>query len=506
MAAPAKLPRACLFSFLLALAAYLLAGISGIDNSCLDAADSAYLISASAIAHGAVPYRDFLAAHPPLLYLLGAPLTWLGTGVEPFRVFSLALQGAVALVTLFLALRLTRRPPLALLAGVFTLLAPVGVFFSRMFLNDSLSALLSVAMFLLLAAGRSRRTAAAAGAVAVLGTLTKLTFLPALAAGAAFVLLYRRGRGRAPLFLGVSLGGGAMAAAFAELVTNGGYFRDIFLAQGSKSLSFVNLYQGLERIWQFDWPLLLLALPGIWHCIRVLSRTRRQPAAGHDNGAARAGRESCALALLWLGAGLTPLATLPAAGHDINLFQTAEPALALMAAWGVALLAAAVFRLAAGGPVRLAGGKAAAVAAIILIAVAGAVMVLRDQSFLARSNSADVNRIVAAIREDSAPDMPVLAPGCYAFQAGRPVAFAYYDQFLWEEKYQRGDADARAMLDRIRLDVNQGRIAAVALPEDQPTYLAVRSGLERKYHIYYRSTQWPPLNLWLPDARPAVGG
>ena len=498
MAAPAKLPRSCLLSFFFLLLVFFLAAVASIDASCLDAADSAYLISASAIAHGAIPYRDFLAAHPPLLYMLGAPLALFGGSVEPFRIFSLVIQCALALAVLFLALKLTAKPWLSFLAGAFTLLAPTGVFFSRMFLNDSLTSLLSVAMFLLLL-GASRRSAAAAGTVAVLGVLTKLTFLPVLAAGAVFALLYRRGR--SGLFLAVALGGSAIVATAIEFFTGGAYFDDIFLAQGSKTLSFANFYQGLERIWQFDWPLLLLAVPGIWFCLASLLRTRRRAREAADAG----GSERFALPLLWLAAGLLPLATLPAAGHDINLFQTAEPAVALMAAWGIVTLAGAAARLRARRlPRQKPGGKAAALVAAVLIAAAAAAMLVRDRDFLARSNSADVDRIVAAIENNSSSGMPVLAPGCYAFQAGRPVAFGFYDQFLWEEKYQRGDPDARALFDRISHDIEQGRIAAVALSESQPTYAAVETSLKSSYRVDNRSAQWPPLTLWLPGQRQAA--
>ncbi|MHB8143403.1 MAG: hypothetical protein ACYDGX_07055 [Thermoleophilia bacterium] len=500
MSAPAKLPRSCLLSFFFLLLVFFLAAAASIDTSCLDAADSAYLISASAIAHGAFPYRDFLAAHPPLLYLLGAPLALFGGSVEPFRIFSLVIQCALALAVLFLAMKLAGKPWLAFLAGAFTLVAPAGVFFSKMFLNDSLTSLLSVAMFLLLL-GASRRSAAAAGAVAALGVLTKLTFLPVLAAGAVFALLYRRSL--SGLFLAVVLGVSSIAAAAIEFFTGGAYFDDIFLAQGSKTLSFANFYQGMERIWQFDWPLLLLAVPGVWFCLASLLRTRRRAREAGNAG----GGESFALPLLWLGAGLLPLATLPAAGHDINLFQTAEPAVALMAAWGVVTLAGAAARLRARRlPRQKPGGKAAAMVAVVLIAAAAAAMLARDRDFLARSNSADVDRIVAAIEKNSSGGMPVLAPGCYAFQAARPVAFGFYDQFLWEEKYQRGDADARALFDRISLDIDQGQIAAVALSESQPTYAAMETGLKSRYRVDYRSTQWPPLTLWLPGIRRVAGG
>jgi hypothetical protein len=66
-------------------------GLVGVDRSCLDAADSTYLITSRALADGQMPYRDFLVAHPPLLFLIGAPLAKLGAGVIPFRIFTLLL-------------------------------------------------------------------------------------------------------------------------------------------------------------------------------------------------------------------------------------------------------------------------------------------------------------------------------------------------------------------------------------------------------------------------------
>lgn len=472
MGSPARLPPFYRLAFFFLLLLFVTLEASHVDTSCLDAADSAYLISADAIAHGQVPYRDFLVAHPPLLFLVGALLAWMGAGVFPFRIFSIMLAALLGLVTLLLALKLSRNHKLAFLAGAFALFAPVGTFFSRLFLNDTLASLLATSMILLLYLG-SKRDVVGASILAVLGILTKLTFLPLLALGIIFTFGYRRNHAR--LFLAVSLGGSLAAAIVLDFVTGATYLRDILSAQASKGYSFTNFYEGLGRIWQLDWPLLALAAPGIWIAIHRDASIIKDAAAQF-------------LLRGWLIAGMVVLATLPAEGHDINIFLIAEPVLALLAAWGIMGLAEKK--------------TATAVLAAVLLVVAVPAMISKDLSFLKRTNRTDVEHIVSEIKDRSRTGQPILAPGCFALQADRPVTLKFFDQFLWEEKYKRGDKDALLLIDQLYRNIEQGRLPAVVLSEDQETFNAVKTALAQKYIVAYSSQEWPPLTLWLLKQQP----
>lgn len=462
-----RLPALYRTAFPVFLILFLALGLAGIDRSCLDAADSAYVISADAIARGLWPYRDFLAAHPPLLYLLGAPLAKLGAGVIPFRIFSLVLVAAGGLAVWRLAQKVGGDGRTAFLAGAFTLLAPLGLFFSRAFLNDALVSLLAAVTVILLL-NPTRKSAAGAGVLCILGTLAKLTFLPFLAVFVLYTLLFRRRL--AAVFTAVALGGSLALALALEAVSGGAYLTDILGAQASKGYSFTNFYEGLDRIWRLDWPLVVAAPAGIWFAARKI----------RDRG-------TLFLILGWLAAGVAALLTLPAAGHDINLFQPAEPALALLAAWGVISLADS-------------RSKLAVTAAVILLVVPVAAMVNRDRSSLFRSNAADTAAIVDTIRSRTTVYQPVLTPGCYALEADRPVRLEFFDQFLWERKYSRGDTDAQELMAGLKAEISREETAPVILYGGQATEDILKAELGSSYIRDYITATWPPATLWVPRA------
>jgi hypothetical protein len=420
------------------------------------------------MSRGIWPYRDFLAAHPPLLYFLGAPLALIGDGVLPFRVFSILVMAGLGLAVWRLAYRLSRNVGCAFLAGAFTLFAPLGIYFSKLFIQDALVALITVAVIMLLLEN-SRRRVALAGGLCVLGSLTKLTFIPLLLLLILFVHRYRREH--LALFLRVAVGGSLAAALAAQFASSGAYFSDIFAAQASKGLSLANFTGGVRRIWSMDWPLILAALPGAWLAAEEL-RFRRRP-------------DHLFLLFAWLGAGLSLLLTLPAAGHDTNLFQLAEPAMALLAAWGV---------------IGLAGkGKLLPVAAAAILLLGGIVtMLAKDRVFITRSNAADVTRIVSIIGNESREGQEILAPGCYAVEAERPVMRDFYDQFLWEEKYGRGDPDAIGLFESIRSAMAGSRPPVAVFEADRASLQILAPELESGYRNVCSSRQWPDVSGWLP--------
>jgi len=129
-------------------------------------------------------------------------------------------------------------------------------------------------------------------------------------------------------------------------------------------------------------------------------------------------------------------------------------------------------------------------------------MISKDLSFLKRTNRADVEQIVSEIKNTSRTGQPILAPGCFALQADRPVTLKFFDQFLWEEKYKRGDKDAQFLMEQLYHNIEQGQLPAVVLSDDQETFTAVKTALARKYMVAYSSQEWPPLTLWLLKQQP----
>lgn len=475
----ARLPKSQA-AFALITLLFLGLGLLGIDRSCLDAADSAYIVSSDAIARGLMPYRDFLAAHPPLLYLIGAPLARLGLGVIPFRAFTLLIIAALGLVVYRLAQMITHDGKAAILAGTLALFAPLGLFFSKLYLNDSLTALLAAGTLLLLM-GMPEWRRAIAGALCVLGLLTKLTFIPIFVVAVIFVLIYRRES--AKQFLLVSVGGTILAYAAAQFVTDGAFLGDVLGAQASKAYSFTNFYEGLHRIWQIDWPLLVPAAVGLWFAWRYF---KAKPESGHRIP------EKAFILFGWLAAGLVVLATLPAEGHDTNLFLIMEPAAAILAAWGLT---------------GLLNRRSAATLALLVVwlLLMVPVLVIRDREYFTRSNSIDVSYVVTVTQERSTDCQPVLLPGCYAVEADRPVTQDFYDQFLWEEKYQRGDEDAIALMDSLRQELAETKPPVVVFEDDRATIDIVGAELNANYKVDRQSEQWPAVTTRVPQAEKKPG-
>jgi len=480
MASPARLARFYPFVFLAFVVLFLTLGLVGVDRSCLDAADSTYLITSRALADGQMPYRDFLVAHPPLLFLLGAPLAKMGAGVIPFRVFTLLLMAGLGVAVWRLAFRITANQQLALVAGVLTLFAPLGLFFSKTFINDYLVSLIAVLSILLLM-GRSRAAIAGAGALAVMGTLTKLTILPFILVCIAYVLIFRRKLSW--IYIAMALGGSLAAALAAQWLTDGAYLADILGAQSSKGYNFANLFDGLRRIWQMDWPLMVPAWAGAWFAAKALRN--RDKLGGQLKG-------RLFLLVGWLLAGVTVLGTLPAEGHDTNLFLIAEPAVAVMAAWGIVALAER------GGLVPL-----LLISAWLVFAVPN--LVNKSGDYFFRSNESDVAVIVAETMNRGTDCQPVLIPGCYALEAGRPVTLDFHDPFLWEEKYKRGDENAIGLFDGLRMDLDQEKPPVVIFAEGQPSAEILQPELGDHYQADYSSESWPPVTLWVPKASKPPG-
>ena len=473
MGSPFRLPWLYPVVFLLFVVLFLVLGLIGIDHSCLDAADSTYLVTSRALANGQMPYRDFLVAHPPLLFLLGAPLAKMGGGVIPFRVFILLLMAGLGIAVWRLATKITANAKLAMLAGTLTLFAPLGLFFSKTFINDYLISLIAVLIILLLM-GKSRTTMAAAGALSVIGTLAKVTILPFLLVGVIYVLIFRRKLSW--IYIAVALGGSLAAALIIQVITDGAYLNDILGAQASKGYSFANLYDGLHRIWRMDWPLMVPAWAGAWFAVRALRK--RGQLGGQLKG-------SLFLLVGWLFAGVAILGTLPAEGHDTNLFLMAEPAVAVLAAWGIVGLAE-----------RGAIAPAVLVAVWLMIAVPN--LVDKGHDYFFRSNESDVAVIVAETQNRSPNYQPVLIPGCFAVEAGRPVTLDFYDPFLWEEKYRRGDEDTVPLFASLRQEVAEKKTPVIVFGDDQQSIDILEPYMDDHYDIDFNSKVWPPMTLWVP--------
>lgn len=374
--------------------------------------DGVYALSARQLLDGQALYRDFAAAQPPPLYLLGAAALALRDSPAAIRVLMALCEAATSLLVLVAVLRLTRRPGLALGAALACLVTPWALREHAQLLPETVAA--PLLMGAALAAGR-RGGALAAGVLGAVAVSCKVAFaLPALA-----VVLAARERRRA--LSGFAATGAVLALTFVALFGEP-LWSNVVAGQartGTAALSYVG------GLWaQAGWNLAGLLV------LAVLAWPQRGALADADLA-----RSLLALAL----GSLLLLATLLKHGSYLTVLVVAEPPLLCLAACGIAALAGA-----AGAQRRTRAWRARALAAAAAVALLGAqglsLLAAPDDPVLftrplaasgpARVMSdAEVARTAAAIRRCPAGSR-YGGPPYLAFVAGRDIAGRQPDQFM----------------------------------------------------------------------------
>ncbi len=376
--------------------------------------DGVYSLSARQLLDGQALYRDFAAAQPPPLYLLGAGALALSDSPAAIRVLMALCEAATSLLVLVAVWRLTRRPAVALGAALACFVTPWALREHAQLLPETVAA--PLLMGAALAAGR-RGGALAAGILGAVAASCKVAFvLPALA-----IVLAARPRRRA---LSGFAGAGAVVALTGLLVFGEPLWTNVVAAQAQTGRAALSYVGGLWA--QAGWnaaPLLLLA---------ALAWPGRAALADAD----------LARSLLAAAIGsLLLLATLLKHGSWLTVMVVAEPPLLCLAACGVSAVLAERERSTRRRARVLAAAAAAAVA--LLAAQAGSLLFAPDdptvftRPFAASSparglSDAQVQRAVAEIRRRCPPGTRYSGPPYLAFVAGRPIAGHQPDPFMIE--------------------------------------------------------------------------
>jgi hypothetical protein len=87
-------------------------------------AEGVYLFSSRLVLDGAVPYRDFITAHPPLLVYSGTGLLAVSDSLEGVRIMLAGVSLATGALVLAAVRRLTASAPAAVVAGWVSIVAP----------------------------------------------------------------------------------------------------------------------------------------------------------------------------------------------------------------------------------------------------------------------------------------------------------------------------------------------------------------------------------------------
>lgn len=214
-----------------------------------DYSDGVYALSARQIVAGDVPYVDFAAAQPPLLFGLGALILWIHDGLGWLRAAMAGVQLVGAGLVVVAVLRLTGRRLPAALAGLAALLTPWALHEHAQLTPETFAAPLLLGSALALSRARTIWLGALLGAAAA---LCKLAFgLPALV-----LLLTATARWRA-LAWGVATGVVALAIS---LLLFGGYVVDgVLTAQLESGRQTFRAFGGLWL--QAGWNLVVLVVP-----------------------------------------------------------------------------------------------------------------------------------------------------------------------------------------------------------------------------------------------------
>ena len=273
--------------------------------------DGVYADSAREFLHGLVPYRDFAAAQPPLVFLVGVVLLAIHDGLASLRAGMALADLATAVLVGVCAWRLTGLRGVAVATAVLSPLLPISLYQHAQFTPETLAAPLLLAGGLL--CSRPAR-GGIGGVLLALAVAAKLAFaLPALA-----IALSTRQRRAATLTLILA---GVVFAAASLAAFGTGVWREAIQAQFQVGRTPLHVATGViaQGAWN-ELPLVLPAAAGVW----LVGISREQPL---DTELMR----TLVAASL---AGLLLIFTVFKQGSYVNVLVVAEPPLLVLAAVG----------------------------------------------------------------------------------------------------------------------------------------------------------------------------
>lgn len=282
-------------------------------NGYWDFSDGVYAQSAREFVHGLVPYRDFAAAQPPPVYLVGVALLGLHDGLPSLRAGMALLDFATAALVGIAVWRLCRRRWVALAAAAAAPLLPISLHEHAQLTPETLAAPLLMAGALFCA--RPRR-AAVGGVLLAVAAACKLAFaVPALA-----IVLAGAARRRA--FVSACLAGTALAGA-SLAVFGTGVWRQAVQAQLQVGHASLHYAGGLIAQGAWSEAALVIGAAGALLIARERPDTVGEPALVRTLAAGAI-------------AGLLLALTVLKRGSYINVLVVAEPPLLALAACGAA--------------------------------------------------------------------------------------------------------------------------------------------------------------------------
>jgi len=446
-------------------------------TSYIDNGDGYYLYAARRVAQGVTLYRDVMGTQPPVVYLLGAAAFKLGAPLQGIRLLSAAMRVLATALVYLLSRRLFDSKPAAALAALLYTLLPIGLVWDRSF--DVNPPLTLVALLAALALSYdTRRMARASGLLAALALFTKDLYLPLLAVTLVYLIMRRR-RLLAPYLQGL-LGGLVLLGGALVVYAGPDGPRDAFLGQDGSPFNPAWFVAAVAYVAASEGGIVLVALAGA-----VIGRYARRriltPRAPGGSGYAP---------WLLVGSAAVLLATLKE-GTAGPVFQLAEPAVALLAAYG-ALWA---WRRRATKPVMPGALALPAVLLLSVVSIVGA-----DRAALAWGNSGEVARVVALTRERAHRGAVIVAPPYYALLTGTHLPGDAADTYIVARRVARGDGAATAWVRQVVAGIDARRYPVVLVDLRLAAIAPLMAALQRTYRPLYADTLPPALHVivWVP--------
>ena len=282
-------------------------------NGYWEFSDGVYAVSAREFLHGLVPYRDFAAAQPPPVYLVGALSLAVYDGAASLHVGLALFDLATAVLVGVCVWRLDGRFLLAVAAGAISPLLPISLHEHAQLVPETLAAPLLLAGALWSARpGRSM----AAGIVLALAVWCKLAFVvPAVA----IALVSSAARRTTAVLIAACV----VLAGVSVVVFGGGVWREAVQAQFEVGRASIHQAGGLlaQVVWN-EIPLLIAAAAFVYHAWVDRDQLRDPELVKTVTASALGG---LALAL-----------TVIKRGSYINVMVVAEPPLLVLAVCGAA--------------------------------------------------------------------------------------------------------------------------------------------------------------------------
>lgn len=274
-----------------------------------------YAESSRQLLHGLIPYRDFVAAQPPPVFLVGALLLAVSDGAGALHVGLGLIDLMTAGLVAYCVWRLERRSWLAVVVGLAAPLLPITLNSHAQLIPETLAAPLIMAGAVGCASERHEYLGAASLALAA---WCKVAFLlPALAVAIAAPRPRRA--------IGVVLGGFVLLYATSIAVFGTGVWRETIVAQFQ--VGEAGLHYSLGLIAQIVWN----ELPLLFGAALLAGDIRRRRRAGAQSD----DRLIVTLAAAAIGGLLLALSVFKR-GSYLNVMVVAEPPLLVLAVSGAA--------------------------------------------------------------------------------------------------------------------------------------------------------------------------